>query len=105
MMLARSVLADSQRALGRHPAAALLGPRQVRKTTLARQLAQSFDGLYLDLENFREREKMTDPRLFLAAHENRLVIFDEAQRSRGPEIARFSVDAPGIPNSQKQLSL
>jgi predicted AAA+ superfamily ATPase len=82
-MIARSILADLQRALGRQPAAALLGPRQVGKTTLARQLAQSFDGLYLDLENFRDLEKLTDPRLFLAAHENRLVVFDEVQRSPG----------------------
>ena len=82
-MIARSILADLQRALARQPAAALLGPRQVGKTTLARQLAQSFDGLYLDLENFRDREKLTDPQLFLAAHENRLVVFDEVQRSPG----------------------
>lgn len=82
-MIARAILADLQRALGRLSAAALLGPRQVGKTTLARQLAQSLDGVYLDLENFRDREKLTDPRLFLAAHENRLVVFDEVQRSPG----------------------
>jgi predicted AAA+ superfamily ATPase len=82
-MIARFILADLQRALARQPAAALLGPRQVGKTTLARQLAQSFDGLYLDLENFRDREKLTDPQLFLAAHEPRLVVFDEVQRSPG----------------------
>ena len=82
-MIARSILADLERALARQPAAALLGPRQVGKTTLARQLAKSFDGLYLDLENFRDREKLTDPQLFLAAHENRLVVFDEVQRSPG----------------------
>ncbi len=82
-MIARSVLGDLQRALARQPAAALLGPRQVGKTTLARQFAQSFEGLYLDLENFRDREKLTDPQLFLSGHENRLVILDEVQRSPG----------------------
>ncbi len=80
-MIARSVLGVLQRALARQPAAAILGPRQVGKTTLARQFAQSINGLYLDLENFRDREKLTDPQLFLSAHEDRLVVFDEIQRT------------------------
>ena len=71
-MIARSVLGGLQRALARQPAAALLGRRQVGETTLARQLAQSINGRYLGLENFRDREKLTDPQLFLAAHEDRL---------------------------------
>jgi hypothetical protein len=37
--------------LDRFPAVALLGPRQVGKTTLARQIAQSRQGLVLDLES------------------------------------------------------
>ena len=58
--------ASLQRAVARQPAAALLGPRQVGKTSLARQLAQSSGGLYRNLENFRDREKLTDPRLRVA---------------------------------------
>jgi predicted AAA+ superfamily ATPase len=80
-MIARYALTALQRALARQPAPALLGHRQVGKRTLARQFANSLNGFYLDLENFRDREKLVDPALFLSAHEGRLVVFDEVQRS------------------------
>ena len=37
-------------ALGRQAAVALVGPRQVGKTTLAYEIAERTDALYLDLE-------------------------------------------------------
>ena len=37
-------------ALGRQAAVALIGPRQVGKTTLARDVARGVGALYLDLE-------------------------------------------------------
>jgi predicted AAA+ superfamily ATPase len=71
--------------LGQFPAVALLGPRQVGKTTLALTLAESLggDALYLDLELPSDRAKLTDPELYLTQHENRLVILDEIHRLPG----------------------
>lgn len=62
------------------PAVAILGPRQVGKTTLARVIEEGTDSVYLDLESPRDREKLADPFLYLSVHENELIIFDEVQR-------------------------
>lgn len=61
------------------PAVALLGPRQVGKTTLAHALAEARPSVYLDLELPSDREKLTDPLHYLAGHEDKLVILDEVQ--------------------------
>ncbi|MGL6160865.1 ATP-binding protein [Microbulbifer sp.] len=66
--------------LDQFPAVALLGPRQAGKTTLAEQIAEGRPSLYLDLESPRDRDKLTDPELYLSAHEDKLVILDEVQR-------------------------
>ena len=70
-------------ALGRQAAVALIGPRQVGKTTLARNIVQSAGGLYLDLESAADRAKLADARLFLAEYEDRLVVLDEIHRAPG----------------------
>ena len=62
------------------PAVALLGPRQVGKTTLAHRVASGRDSVYLDLESPRDREKLNDPQFYLSGHEDRLVVLDEVQR-------------------------
>ncbi len=66
--------------LREYPAVALLGPRQVGKTTLAHEVAVSVDSVYLDLESPADRAKLSDPELYLADHEDRLVILDEVHR-------------------------
>lgn len=66
--------------LEEYPAVALLGPRQVGKTTLAHEVAESVDSVYLDLESAADRAKLSDPELYLADHEDRLVILDEVHR-------------------------
>jgi uncharacterized protein len=66
--------------LGLFPALALLGPRQVGKTTLARQIARSFDAVFFDLERPSDRAKLNDPELALTPLSNKLVILDEVQR-------------------------
>ena len=74
--------------LGQFPAVALLGPRQVGKTTLAESIAaRSLAGrqtVYLDLEAPADRARLADPAHYLAAHEDKLVILDEIQRA--PEL-------------------
>ena len=56
------------------------GPRQVGKTTLAHEVASNIDSVYLDLESPADRAKLSEPELYLADHENKLVILDEIQR-------------------------
>jgi len=73
-----------QDALNRQAAVALLGPRQVGKTTLAHAIARERDALYLDLESREDRSKLGEPALFLRAYEDRLVILDEIHRA--PEL-------------------
>jgi uncharacterized protein len=62
------------------PAVALLGPRQVGKTTLAGMVAAGRPSLYLDLESPADRAKLADPEMYLASHADKLVILDEVQR-------------------------
>lgn len=67
-------------ALDRQAAVAIIGPRQVGKTTLALQIAESRDSLYLDLERRADRNKISEPELFLQNYEDKLVILDEIHR-------------------------
>ena len=65
------------------PAVALLGPRQVGKTTLAQIIAEDRPSLYLDLESDADRARLADPEAYLAGHAAELVILDEVQRAPG----------------------
>ena len=104
----RQIAGSLRQALGAMPAVALLGPRQVGKTTLAKQLARSLsaepllahpidpagalsdsasesarvnEALYLDLESPDDLLKLNDPVGFLRDHRDKLVIIDEIQRA------------------------
>jgi hypothetical protein len=79
-MLPRHARERLEKALARQAAVALIGPRQVGKTTLALTIAETTNALYLDLELLEERAKLADPALFLSAYEDRLVILDEVHR-------------------------
>jgi predicted AAA+ superfamily ATPase len=74
-----------EQSLRHFPAVALMGPRQVGKTTLALSLAESRNqqAVYLDLELPSDRAKLSDPELYLAQHEDKLVILDEIHRVPG----------------------
>jgi predicted AAA+ superfamily ATPase len=72
-----------RRRLEQFPAVALLGPRQVGKTTLALQLAATTPSLYLDLEASADLARISEPSLFLQRHADKLVILDEVQRLPG----------------------
>ncbi|KAK0341859.1 hypothetical protein LTR94_024676, partial [Friedmanniomyces endolithicus] len=65
------------------PAVALLGPRQVGKTTLAQNIAAARPSLYLDLESDRDQARLMDPEAYLEAHEAELIILDEVHRMPG----------------------
>ena len=84
-MIQRWLAPKIEQALKSLAAVAIIGPRQAGKTTLARTIADSRPGaLYLDLESREDREKLTDPALFLRQFELNLVVLDEIHRA--PEI-------------------
>ena len=72
---------DVRRLLRQAPVVALLGPRQVGKTTLARQVAAAWRGptVHFDLEDPRDLARLADPMLALADRRG-LVVLDEIQR-------------------------
>ena len=82
-MIARRAKSRLLRLLAEFPAVALLGARQVGKTTLALDVGDARDAVYLDLESPADRARLSDPELYLADHEDRLVILDEVQRLPG----------------------
>lgn len=79
-MLERIIKGEVEAALDRQAAVALIGPRQVGKTTLALAIGQQRNALYLDLEDRDDRNRLSNPALFLEAAEDRLVILDEIHR-------------------------
>lgn len=79
-MIDRRIADELHGLLEDSPAVALLGPRQVGKTTLAQELGEGRPSLYLDLESDADRAKLSDPELYLSSHEDKLVILDEIQR-------------------------
>ncbi|MBX9783217.1 MAG: ATP-binding protein [Chitinophagaceae bacterium] len=68
------------------PAMALLGPRQVGKTTLAKTITKQLKkkSIYLDLENPDDRFLLQNPTAFFNQHKNDCIVIDEVQRM--PEI-------------------
>ncbi len=84
-------------AFGRASAVAILGPRQIGKTTLARQYAERVPGpaTHFDLENPRDLSRLEDPLNALEGLDG-LVVLDEIQRR--PElfpVLRVLLDRPG----------
>lgn len=102
-MIPRRLLPALRQRLKEMPAVAVLGPRQVGKTTLALELGGvGLDGagllqlaraklepagihncVYLDLESEADRAKLNEPELYLGGLLDRLVILDEVHRAPG----------------------
>lgn len=92
-MITRLLQQTAEKALRRSPSIAILGPRQVGKTTLAKTIAKSGkDSLYLDLENPQDRLKLEDGFSYLSSLKKGCIILDEAQLM--PEL--FSILRPLI---------
>jgi len=99
MIQRRRYLERVQGLLERFPVVAIIGARQVGKTTLARQLvARDWDTVTVfDLEDPRDVARLSDPMLALQGLEG-LVVIDEVQRR--PElfpVLRVLADRPQIP--------
>ncbi|HEV2482939.1 MAG TPA: AAA family ATPase, partial [Puia sp.] len=81
------------------PSVAILGPRQIGKTTLAKNIAGSKkNAVYLDLENPQDQNKLKDSYTYLQSLEHYCVIIDEVQLQ--PELftqLRPLIDAHRVP--------
>ncbi|MDR0274834.1 MAG: ATP-binding protein [Burkholderiaceae bacterium] len=82
-MIERHITVELAQLLDSTPAVALLGPRQVGKTTLALTVAERRPSIYLDLESDADRARLAEPELYLAEHQDKLVILDEVHRLPG----------------------
>lgn len=78
-MIPRRLHSTVEQLLTRHAAVALLGPRQVGKTTLATAVAGERPAVYLDLEAPSDLAKLEEPELYLERLVDQLVILDEIQ--------------------------
>ena len=71
MMINRRIARRLSSLLDESPAIALIGPRQVGKTTLALAIAEARPSIYLDLESETDRTKLAEPELYLMRHEDK----------------------------------
>ena len=106
-----------RRLIGGNPVAALLGARQVGKTTLARQFAKQRSGPvhFFDLESSSDLAQLADPLLALSDLRG-VIVLDEVQRrpdiftalrvlaDRTPRPARFLVLGSASPQLLRQSS-
>ena len=78
-MIERFLKRSLEQALDVQAGAVLLGPRQVGKTTLAQEIAEIRDAVYLDMERIADRQVLEEPELYLDEQAGRLVVIDEVQ--------------------------
>ena len=83
-MIDRKLKLKIQALLDKVPAVVLMGPRQVGKTTLAHDIAQVRDSVYLDLERPSDLAKISNIEEYCALNADKLLVLDEVQRS--PEL-------------------
>lgn len=84
-MIERNAKQDIAKLLEEFPAVAVLGPRQVGKTTLAEEIAAEIspNPIYLDLESPTDYAKLNEPEAYFELHKGKLIILDEIQRVPG----------------------
>ena len=82
-LFARDIQSGLEGRLANTAAVALLGPRQVGKTSLALEIGKTRPSVYLDLESESDLAKLAQPSLYLRDHLDKLVILDEVHRLPG----------------------
>lgn len=84
--LKRTIYTELKESLEDFPVVAILGPRQVGKSTLVTDLLDIKSKIYLDLELNSDLRKLSEPELFFERHKDSLLCLDEIQLA--PEIFR-----------------
>ncbi len=81
-MIERTAAKTILKNLSAFPAANIIGPRQVGKTTLAKHLQMQLEkpSVYLDLQDEQDLNRMASPGLYLREQADKCVIIDEIQR-------------------------
>jgi predicted AAA+ superfamily ATPase len=82
MYIYRNITAKVLELIHNFPVVGIVGPRQVGKTTLVKEMINQIDKkcMYLDLELPEDFSKLQDPQIYLEQHEDKCVILDEIQR-------------------------
>jgi uncharacterized protein len=77
---------EISKALENNPIVAIIGPRQVGKTSLAKKVIEEItdNKIYLDLEKSSDLQKLDNAEWFLSQQKGKLICLDEIQRK--PEI-------------------
>jgi predicted AAA+ superfamily ATPase len=98
-MITRALSVRLTQALNSMPVVAILGPRQVGKTTLALEVGNLLQKKvhYLDLESDSDMNKLQDAEAYLNRFQNELLILDEVQRM--PDLFR---NLRGLVDSRKR---
>lgn len=79
-MINRVISENLKELLQFFPVVAIIGPRQVGKTTLAKSLVPKKSTIYLDLEYPNDLIQLNEASLFFEAHQDKCIILDEIQR-------------------------
>ncbi|TAG59971.1 MAG: ATPase, partial [Runella slithyformis] len=81
-MIARNITPKILEDLSFFPAVAIVGARQVGKTTLARSLQKKIqkESIYLDLESEEDAYRLENAESYLLQHLDKCVVIDEIQR-------------------------
>lgn len=81
-MIERTLIIELLEQVSDMPAVAVLGPRQVGKTTLVKILETRLSKkvIYLDLESNQDKNRLQDAELYLSERQNELIVIDEVQR-------------------------
>lgn len=80
-MIHRFAATDVLESLAFFPVSGIIGPRQVGKTTLAKQLVAQLPrpSIYLDMELEADVVRLQNAQMFLQSHEDKCVVIDEIQ--------------------------
>jgi len=86
MEFARIIENQTKRFLGVFPCVAIVGPRQVGKTTFCKSIMSKLDAnaIYLDLESDEDLQKIQHAEQYFNQRHDKLIVIDEIQRK--PEL-------------------
>jgi predicted AAA+ superfamily ATPase len=93
-ILKRIITHKLEKAIKYNPAVALLGARQIGKTTLAHEISKNRTSIYLDLESPQDLLKLSDASSFFLSNSDKFIILDGIQRL--PDIFMPDIFMPDI---------